>query len=314
MDGVLGEGNANRVANAVRQQRTDPDGGLDAAILAIACLGDPKVDRVIPVRSLDIEPSDEQAIGLDHDLGIRGLHRENEVVITLLTGEAGEFQSTLDHAVRRISETVHDAVGQRAVIGADSHRATEVLAELHQWHELLADALQFLGILGVAVFADFEFLLVGVVARIHADFLDPLGSLHRGVRLEMDIRHQRHAAARSPDLANDVFQIRGVNFGLCGDADDLTPGGIQLEHFFHAGRGVASVRGDHRLDADRIAAADAHTTDRHFAGFATGIAQKGWAVAQRIVHLENDVAEKRRGGNGPGRSGEQIVLSAPLGR
>jgi hypothetical protein len=48
---VLGEADADGVAESVAEEGTDADGGFDAAVLAFARLGDAEVDGVIPVRS-----------------------------------------------------------------------------------------------------------------------------------------------------------------------------------------------------------------------------------------------------------------------
>ena len=45
MDAVLRERNPDRVADSVGEQAADPDGALDAAILAIAGLGDAEMNR-----------------------------------------------------------------------------------------------------------------------------------------------------------------------------------------------------------------------------------------------------------------------------
>ena len=49
VDAVLGERDADGVADAVGEERADADGALDAAVLAVAGLGDAEVERVIPV-------------------------------------------------------------------------------------------------------------------------------------------------------------------------------------------------------------------------------------------------------------------------
>src|SRR5688572_21128711 len=76
-----------------------------------------------------IEAGDEQPISLDHHLRIARLHREDEVVITRITCDAGELQRTLHHPEWRVAVAVHDAVAKRAVIRPDAHRAAVFLAE-----------------------------------------------------------------------------------------------------------------------------------------------------------------------------------------
>ena len=86
VDAVLGKGDADGVAKAVHEERADADGGLDAAVLAIAGLGDAEVERV--VHAFLVHAGDEQAVGLDHHLGVGGLHREDDVVKAVAAADA----------------------------------------------------------------------------------------------------------------------------------------------------------------------------------------------------------------------------------
>jgi hypothetical protein len=152
------------------------------------------------------------------------------------------------------------------VIGADPHRATKVLAKVDQGRELLADALQLRLVLDVAVLSDLELLFVGVVAGVHPDFFHPLGGFEGGVRLEMDVRHQRHLAAGGAHLAGDVLQIRRINLLLRRDPDNFATGIRECQDLRDTGGRVAGVGSDHRLHADRVVAADADVSDPHLAG------------------------------------------------
>ena len=166
------------------------------------------------------------------------------------------------------------------MVRTDAHRPAEVLTKRHQRRELLADAFEFLGVLTVAVFADLEFFLIHVVARIDPDFFHPLRGFERGVGFEMDVRHHRHLAARRAHLAGDVFQVRGVNFRLRGDPHDFATGLRQTQHLRDAGRGIACVGSDHRLHADRVVAADPDISHHHLAGDPAGVLEQVRAVAQ----------------------------------
>ena len=123
---IFRERNADGVAQAVAQQRADADGALDPAVFAFAGFGDAEVDRIIPVRAEFIQSRDQQAIALDHHLGIARLHREFEIMEIVLAADAGKFQRAFHHAQRRVAVTVHDAVAERAVIGADAQAALQV--------------------------------------------------------------------------------------------------------------------------------------------------------------------------------------------
>ena len=95
----------------------------------------------------------QQSVGLDHDLRVRGLHRQHDVVVVVLAGDAHELERRLDHARRRIAVAVHDAVGQGAVIGADAHGDAAVLALEHQRREALFDAIDLRGVVLVRILA-----------------------------------------------------------------------------------------------------------------------------------------------------------------
>ena len=180
----------------------------------------------------------------------------------VLAGDAGELQRALDHAERRVAVAVHDAVAQRAVVRADAQGAAEALGLQHERGELLLDALQLLGVRVVGVFLDGELLGVGVVAGVHADLLDPLHGLHRGLGLEVDVGHDRHLAALGAELADDVLQIGRILHRGGGDAHDLAADGHEIQRLPHRGGGVHGVAGDHGLLHDRLCATDDDTAVR----------------------------------------------------
>ena len=201
-------------------------------------------------------------------------------MVIVITGNAGEFKRTFHHAERRVAVTIHDAIRERSVVGADAHHPTTILAKLHQRRKFLANAFEFLLVLRIGVLADFELLLVGVISRIHADFLHPLGGFERGIGLEMNISHQRHFAAGGADFAGDVLEVGGVDPCLGGDPHDLAAGLGECEHLSDAGGRVAGVGGDHRLHADRIQATEADISDHHLAGQTALVVEQVRAVAQ----------------------------------
>ena len=202
---IFGERNANRVAEAVAEERADADRALNAAIFAFAGFGDTEMDRIIPVRAELVQAGDEQSIAFNGDLWVAGLHRKNETVVVVFARDAGELERALDHAERRITVTVHDPIAQRTMIGADAHRAIEFLAKLDQRREAFLDAREFRRVLVVRVLFDEEFLGIGVVARIHADLLNPLGRFYRGFGFEMNVRYNRNVAFPPAQLRDDVL-------------------------------------------------------------------------------------------------------------
>ena len=173
-------------------------------------------------------------------------------MVSVVTRNPRELQRAFHHAERRVAIAVHDAIRERSVIGADAHHPTVLLAKLYQRRKFRADTLEFLLVLRVGVLADFKLFLVGVIPRVHADFFHPLGRLERGIRLEMDVGHQRHFATSGAHFAGDVLEVGGVNSRLGGDPHNLAAGLGECEHLGDAGGRVAGVGGDHRLHADRI--------------------------------------------------------------
>ena len=83
----------------------------------------------------------------------------------------------------------------------------QLLAAPHQRGEALVEALPARGVLRVGVFADGEFLFVGVVAGIDAHLLDPLDRLHRGLGQEMDVGDERHIAATIAQSPEDMLEM-----------------------------------------------------------------------------------------------------------
>ena len=284
MDAVLGERDADGVADAVGQERADADGALDAAVLAVAGLGDAEVERVVPVGAELEQAGGEHAVGVDHDLGVARFHREDEVVVAVLAGDAGELDGAFDHAGGRVAEAVHDAVGERAVVGADAHGDAARLAEVDEGLEGLVDAGEFLVVLVVGVLADGEFLFVGEVAGVDADFLDPLRGFHGGVGLEVDVGDDGDVAAGGGELGLDVLEIGGVLHRRGGDADDFAADADEVEGLLDAFTGVHGVAGEHGLDADGVGPADADLADLDLAGEAALVVVRVVAIGDGAGH------------------------------
>ena len=125
---ILCQRDANRVANAIAEQTADADGALDAPVLAVAGLRNAEVDGIVPVCALTLQFRHQQPVGLDHHLGIRRLHAEEEIVIVQPPRDAGKLQRALHHAAGSITVAVHDAVAETAVIRTDAHGHAALLA------------------------------------------------------------------------------------------------------------------------------------------------------------------------------------------
>ena len=203
------------------------------------------MDWVIPIRAHFVEARDQQAVAFNRDLRIAGLHRENEIVVIVLASYAGKFKGTLDHAQRRVTVTIHDAIAERAVVGPDAHGAAKVLAQYHQRREAFLDAREFRGILLVSVFLDDEFLGIGVVPRIDTHFLDPLGSFHRRFGFEMDVRDDRNMAIAPAQFGHDILQVCRVLDRRRGNAHEFATDVHQIERLLHTGSRVHRVTREH---------------------------------------------------------------------
>lgn len=68
------------------------------------------MDRVVPVWSFRGEAGDQQAVCLDHDFWVGRLHGEDEGMVVVVTGDAGELEGAFDHAEWAIAVAIHDAV------------------------------------------------------------------------------------------------------------------------------------------------------------------------------------------------------------
>ncbi len=239
------------------------------------------MQRVIPVGPLPRQPRGEQPIRLDHHFRVARLHRENELVKLQAARDAGKLQRALDHAERRVAVAVHDAIAERAVVRADAHGDAARLAQLDQRGEALPDSLELRQILLVAVFTHRELFRVGVVAGIDAHFFHPPSRLHRRVGLEVNVRDERHAATALEQASLDVLQIPRVLHRRRGDAHDLAADRGQLERLCDGCLRVHRVACDHRLDANRIEAADGDISHAHHARWA---AEKNERIERRL-HL-----------------------------
>ena len=268
---ILRQRNSQGIANAIGQQGTHARGALDAGILALASLSHAQVNGVVPVEAFLSQSLHQQAVSLNHDLHVGRLHGEYQLVVIQLAGNTGKLQRTLHHAIGRVAVAVQNAVGEGAVVRPQTHGAAVLLAEEHQRGKSRADFLDFLLVFIVGVVALHKLLLIHEVAGVHADFLHPLGSLHSGIGLEVDIGHQRHIAPGGTQLAGNVFQIGGIYLGLCGEADNFAAGLSQCQRFTHAAGGIQRITGQHGLDADGIGASNPHISHHHLAGKAARI-------------------------------------------
>ena len=269
--GVLRQGNAQGIPNAVRQQGPDAHRALDAAVLSAPGFRHPQMNGIIPVRPQGIHAFHQQAVGGHHHLHVGSLHGKHQGMVIQVPGNLSKLNRALHHPLRRIAKAVQNAVGQGAVVGPDAHRAAMLPAKQHQGRKLLPQAVQFLTVFGVRILPHFKLLLVDEIARINAYLLHPLGGLHGGVRLEMNISYQRHMATRRAQFTGNILQIGRIRLGLGGQADNLAPRRGQFQSLLHAGIRIPRIGRQHGLDPDGIGAAHPHIPHHDFTGHAARI-------------------------------------------
>src|SRR5262245_21165166 len=81
----------------------------------------------------------------------------------------------------------------------------------------------------------------------------------------MDISNDWHIAAALAQTFDDALEIARILHPRRGDPDNFTPGARQLHRLVNRRLGVHRVAGDHRLDADRVVAADTDVSNLHLA-------------------------------------------------
>ena len=236
MNRVFRQRYTNRIPDAVGKQTPNANRALDATIFTIARFRYTQVDRVIPslrrtillssrqdFRCIQlIETRNKQAVGLNHDLWIRRLHRKDKVLIIHFASELGKFQRAFNHSQRRVAVAVHDAVAQASMICSNPHRNAAFSAKSDQWSELLADAANLRLVFLIRVFTDLKFFGVGKVARVDAHLVNPASGFHGGFWLEMDIGDKRHGATCFQQCGANMLEIPRVFDSRSGNPHDLT--------------------------------------------------------------------------------------------
>ena len=199
-------------------------------------------------------------------------------MVVLIAAHAQELEGALHHAQRRIAIPVQDAIAEASVIGADTHGRTVLLANAHQRKEPITNTLQLGVVFHIGVLAHIEFLLVHVIAGVHAHLLhDARGDLG-SVRREMDVRHQRCGVALRAQLLLDDREVLRFLLAGCSDAHQLTSRFDHSDALGHSGSRVHGIRGGHALHPDGVVATDADVADTHSACAPTFVTQQAGAI------------------------------------
>ena len=147
--GSFAKRNANGIADAVAQQRTDAYGTFDAPVFAVARFGHAQMEWV--VHPFGIHRAYQQADCFDHDYRVGCFDGDDHVVELLVPADTQKLHARGNHPFGRITVAAHDAVGQRAVINADANGCPVLSADGKERDKAVAYLLDFGGILLVGV-------------------------------------------------------------------------------------------------------------------------------------------------------------------
>ena len=217
---VRGERDADRVADALREQRPEPDRRLDGPHARRPRLGHAEVERVLDLIG-------EHSVGLDHHDRVGRLQRDLHLGVVAVLEDPDVAERRLDHALGRGPAVLGEQVLlERAPVDTDPDRDLALLGQVHDFlHERRA--------------AD--------VAGVEPEAVHPL--LERDQRelvVEMDVRDER-----DPDLALDLAEFLRRLAHRHRAADDVAAGRLERPDLEQRRLDVAGVGLRHRLHRDR---------------------------------------------------------------
>mmetsp|Transcript_28469 Transcript_28469/g.62659 ORF Transcript_28469/g.62659 Transcript_28469/m.62659 type:complete len:540 (-) Transcript_28469:255-1874(-) len=264
---VLSQGHADGVAQPVHQQGSDTNGGLHAAVLALTGLCYPQVQGVVP--ALLVHLLGQQAVGLDHDQGVGGLHAEHKVVVVVLAADVGKLKGALHHTLGSIAIVAQDPSRQAAVVGSNAHSTAQILALLHQRREHLLNVIPLrCELCGVIVVDGLKGLAaVCKVAGVDTDLLEAFSHHHGNSRLEVDIRYKGYIIPILEKLLTDLIASLCLPLALDCDAHNVCTSVSTLLHLVHGCLDIPCVSGCHRLQCNAVLAAHLHFTNMDSAGW-----------------------------------------------
>ena len=266
--GSLGKAHTDGVADALGKQGADAHGTLDASVLALACLGNTKVQgegHALPVHLLY-----QQAHALHHHHGVAGLDGDDHVHEIVSHTDAQELHATLHDALGSVAIARHDAVGERTVVHTYAHRRTVLAANLEEGKQACLYLLQFLGILLVGVLQLLELTCgIHIVAGVDTNLLAIVCRYIGNIRVEVNVSHQRHGTACPAHRPADKFHVLCLACALGGKAHQLATCLGNAQNLCHAGFGVHGAGVGHRLNPDGVFAAQTDVAHGDFVGLAT---------------------------------------------
>ena len=239
------ERDADRVADAARDELLECDARLDHAVRRHARLGHAEMQRHIGTlrREEDVRIDDFVRVGV--------LERDAVLIEAEIVEHRAVFERGLDH--RRDGVVLRILVEllriDRAGVHADAHRAAVRARDVDEVAHFFLHRLVALEVVE----------MTGVVTQLLDVRRDLLGQPVVLLKVDDEIR----VRARLADLGERGDVLRIVD----GDADDVGAGRLEQLDLADGGGDVLRARGGHRLHGDRIRPADADVSDANFAGF-----------------------------------------------
>ena len=230
LDRVGGEGDAHRVADPVREERSDADRALDRPGELRARLGDAEVQRVRDLRR-------EHPVRADHRRHVRRLDRDLEVAVLEPLEELDLLEGGGDERLGLILLRERmEMLRQRAGVRADTHRDPRLLRRAHDLLDLVGPA---------------------DVPRVDPDRSDTgVDRLQRERGVEVDVRDDgKRREADDERQGGSVLVLRH------GDPDDFAARRCERGDLRRRRRHVVRLRERHRLHDDGRAAPDEDVTD-----------------------------------------------------
>ena len=158
------------------------------------------------------------------------------------------------------------------MIHTDPDRSVILLTDIQERDKPVMDFLYFLRILLVCIF---QFLKstrsIYIVSRIDAHLFRILSSYIRHFRIEMHIGNQWNHISLTTQSDIDIHQILRFLDTLRCEADILATCINNTFRLFHTSLCVLCRRIGHRLDTNRIGAAQRHSPNIYFCGFSSKI-------------------------------------------
>ncbi len=251
VDGVVGVGDADGVADAGGEEVAEGYDGADGAGFLGAGVGDAEVEGVV-------EAFGDFFIGGDDQEWVDGFGGDDDVVEVSFVEDIEVFLELGDHDGEEVA---------MLVVGEDAAEFLEAFLFVFAFDDgafVDADAdgdAAFLA--GIDDF--FDLGAVVDVAGVEADLVDAgLDGFEGALEVEVDVGNDGDF-----DLFEDFLEGFGVFAFGYGDADDVGTGLIEFVDFGDAFVDVIGIAGGHGLDGNGGVSADANVADGYLAGFTT---------------------------------------------